>query len=70
VIAHRLSTIRNADIIVVVKKGHVAETGTHEELMAIPNGIYKTLVRLQVLFPVVTILVFGQVATSLSLPTP
>jgi ABC-type multidrug transport system fused ATPase/permease subunit len=70
VIAHRLSTIRNADIIVVVKKGHVAETGTHEELMAIPNGIYKTLVRLQVLFPVVTILVFGQVATSLSLTTP
>ena len=69
-IAHRLSTIRNADIIVVVKEGHVAETGTHEELMAIPNGIYKTLVRLQVLFPVVTILVFGQVATSLSLTTP
>ncbi|CAB4029963.1 multidrug resistance 1-like isoform X1 [Paramuricea clavata] len=47
VIAHRLSTIRNADIIVVVKEGHVAETGTNEELMAIPNGIYKTLVRLQ-----------------------
>ncbi|XP_028410025.1 multidrug resistance protein 1-like [Dendronephthya gigantea] len=47
VIAHRLSTIKNADIIVAVKEGHVAETGTHEELMAIPNGIYKTLVRLQ-----------------------
>ena len=47
-IAHRLSTIRNADIIVVVKEDHVAETGTHEELMAIPNGIYKTLVRFQV----------------------
>ncbi|CAB3990056.1 multidrug resistance 1 isoform X2, partial [Paramuricea clavata] len=47
VIAHRLSTIRNADIIVVVKEGHMAETGTHEELMAIPNGIYKTLVRFQ-----------------------
>ncbi|XP_028410024.1 multidrug resistance protein 1-like [Dendronephthya gigantea] len=47
VIAHRLSTIKNADIIVAVKEGHVAETGTHDELMAIPNGIYKTLVRLQ-----------------------
>ena len=48
VIAHRLSTIKNADIIVAVKDGHVAEIGTHEELMAIPNGIYKTLVKFQV----------------------
>ena len=47
-IAHRLSTIKNADIIVAVKEGRVAESGTHEELMAIPNGIYKTLVRFQV----------------------
>ena len=49
-IAHRLSTIKNADIIVAVKDGHVAETGTHDELMAIPNGIYKTLVKFQVLY--------------------
>ena len=47
VIAHRLSTIRNADKIVVIDKGKVAETGTHEELMAKADGIYKGLVRLQ-----------------------
>ena len=48
VIAHRLSTIKDADMIVAVKQGQVAETGTHDELMKIPHGIYKTLVRLQV----------------------
>jgi ABC-type multidrug transport system fused ATPase/permease subunit len=47
IIAHRLSTIKNADIIVSVKHGSVAETGSHDELMAL-DGIYKSLVVLQV----------------------
>ncbi|KAG8637944.1 ABC transporter B family member 15 [Manihot esculenta] len=47
VIAHRLSTIRNADIIAVVQNGQVMETGSHDELMEIEDGLYTTLVRLQ-----------------------
>ncbi len=46
VIAHRLSTIRDADKIVVMEKGRVAEEGTHAELMA-KAGIYKELHDLQ-----------------------
>ena len=42
VIAHRLSTIQNADKIVVIHKGVVAEQGTHSELIA-HNGIYCKL---------------------------
>jgi len=46
VIAHRLATIREADIIVVLDKGRVMETGSHDELLA--NGsIYAELFRLQ-----------------------
>jgi subfamily B ATP-binding cassette protein MsbA len=45
-IAHRLSTIRDADKIIVVKGGFVAEEGTHEELIA-HNGIYAELDRIQ-----------------------
>jgi ATP-binding cassette subfamily B (MDR/TAP) protein 1 len=43
IIAHRLSTIRNADIIAVVMGGVIAETGTHDELMA-KDSYYKKLV--------------------------
>jgi subfamily B ATP-binding cassette protein MsbA len=43
VVAHRLSTIRNADIIVLLKDGVVAELGDHQRLMAIPGGHYRAL---------------------------
>ncbi|HLV13977.1 MAG TPA: ABC transporter ATP-binding protein [Xanthomarina sp.] len=46
VIAHRLSTIQNADNIVVMQKGEIAEQGKHNELME-RNGIYKKLVDMQ-----------------------
>lgn len=46
VVAHRLSTIRNADKIVVLDKGIIIETGTHEELIT-RNGTYAKLVEKQ-----------------------
>lgn len=46
VIAHRLSTIQNADTIIVMHKGEIAEKGSHLELLA-KNGIYKKLVDMQ-----------------------
>jgi len=48
VIAHRLSTIRRSDRILVIDKGRIAETGSHEELLRV-NGIYKKLYDLQFL---------------------
>ncbi|MBR4216752.1 MAG: ATP-binding cassette domain-containing protein, partial [Candidatus Methanomethylophilaceae archaeon] len=42
VIAHRLSTIKDADLILVVKKGSVIESGTHQQLLA-KGGFYKEL---------------------------
>ena len=47
VIAHRLSTIRNADKIIVLEHGVVKESGTHQELMAIEDGLYRSLSKLQ-----------------------
>ncbi len=46
VVAHRLSTVKNADEIIVVTPGGIAERGTHEELMAL-GGIYKGLYEYQ-----------------------
>ena len=48
VIAHRLSTIRRADRICFMDEGRIVESGSHEELMALPNGAYRTFVELQV----------------------
>lgn len=47
VIAHRLSTIRKADKIIVIDNGKVVESGKHEVLMEIENGIYSNLMQLQ-----------------------
>ena len=47
VIAHRLSTIRNAGKIAVINAGKIVEYGTHDELLKIVNGQYKTLYDMQ-----------------------
>lgn len=47
VIAHRLSTIRNADRIVAFQEGTVAEQGTHDELLKLPDGVYSNLINMQ-----------------------
>lgn len=47
IIAHRLSTIREADKILVLDKGKIAETGTHHELL-LKDGLYKHLNELQI----------------------
>lgn len=53
VIAHRLSTIRNADKIVVIDRGMVAESGTHTQLMK-QNGLYRRLNEMQFEFGIET----------------
>ena len=47
IIAHRLSTIRSADQILVLDHGIITEQGTHQELLALENGLYKNLSNLQ-----------------------
>ncbi|MBX3165300.1 MAG: ABC transporter ATP-binding protein [Bacteroidetes bacterium] len=47
VIAHRLATIKNADKIVVLQKGMVQETGTHEQLIQNEEGLYRKLSKMQ-----------------------
>jgi len=50
VIAHRLSTIRNADRIMVVRDGNIAESGNHDELIKLPGGHYRGLCEAQYRF--------------------
>jgi subfamily B ATP-binding cassette protein MsbA len=47
VIAHRLSTITNADVIAVLEGGKIVEQGTHAELLARENGLYRRMYGLQ-----------------------
>lgn len=47
IIAHRLSTIQHADMIVVVEEGRLVESGTHDELIKNPAGIYRKLYEMQ-----------------------
>jgi ATP-binding cassette, subfamily B, bacterial len=48
VIAHRLSTIRKVDRIMVIRDGIIAESGSHNELLSVRDGIYSNLLKLQV----------------------
>ena len=47
IIAHRLATVRHVDRIIVIAGGRVVESGTHEELQAMEEGVYRRLAALQ-----------------------
>jgi ABC transporter fused permease/ATP-binding protein len=47
VIAHRLATVKNADVIFVVHEGRIVQRGTHDELVAKPEGLYYQLLQRQ-----------------------
>ena len=47
IIAHRLTTVRHVDRIMVIAGGRVVESGTHDELQAMENGVYRRLAALQ-----------------------
>ena len=51
VIAHRMSTIAKADQVVVLDRGRIVERGTHEELMRVDDGVYRSFLELQVASP-------------------
>ena len=47
IIAHRLATVRHVDRIIVIADGRVVESGTHDQLQLIENGVYRRLAALQ-----------------------
>jgi ABC-type multidrug transport system fused ATPase/permease subunit len=47
IVAHRLATVREADQIIVIEEGAVVETGTHAELLANKDGLYRRLSEFQ-----------------------
>jgi ABC-type multidrug transport system fused ATPase/permease subunit len=47
IVAHRLSTVRGADRMYVIQDGRAVEAGTHAELPSRPDGVYRTLVEVQ-----------------------
>ena len=64
VIAHRLSTVRSADLLVVLDRGHIVETGSHAALVA-RNGLYARLIRRQLGRVVETVAADGKYAFTL-----
>jgi ABC-type multidrug transport system fused ATPase/permease subunit len=48
IIAHRLSTVRKANKILVFEKGRIVEEGKHDELVSIPDGVYRRLYEYQI----------------------